>query len=268
MREFLRNIYSKKKRLILISSILSLFLTTILLLFIFIPQDRIGGLHGLFYKESIEEDHSIESMLKEKIINGYKLYKNGMLEKGVIDTEDGIFYVTSQYFYKIKGDSLIEFELKKDEWNKIDSYEITSIGEREGWKYLRGKFKNQYNYNTNTIDIKEVKKYTPPKLSEETLEGMWEEEYSLSYIGYSSDSISKIGLLFKDGKVYMYQLGAYSSEEEVIENRKNQRVIIYESYKIEGDTVVVNNMEMDIENKCTMIGSHLYCGDMKLVRKE
>ena len=67
--------------------------------------------------------------------------------------------------------------------------------------------------------------------------------------------------------LFRSQLGAYSLENEVIENRKNLRIIIYESYMIEGDTVTVYNKEMEIENTCTMIGSHLYCGEMKLIRK-
>ena len=229
-------------------------------------KEHLGRINKVFVFQRKQKIQELNKMIKSKSNNIYRLRWNGLLEEGILDEQNNTVYITEQYFYQIKDKKLIAFILENNLWTKVKEFPVSDIGERENYKYTKNRFKFNYDYLEEKINLTEVIINRPDKLSDKLLEGRWEEEYNLQYIAYSNREISNAGYLFKDGSVYKYQIRAYENEDEIINGNKEPKSIKYDSYRIEENTVYIegNNEEGKQDFECQFIGSHLYCYGKRL----
>ena len=229
-------------------------------------KEHLGRINKVFVFQRKQEIQELNKMIKSKSNNIYRLRWNGLLEEGILDEQNNTIYITEQYFYQIKDKKLIAFILENNLWTKVKEFPVSDIGERENYKYTKNRFKFNYDYLEEKINLTEVIINRPDKLSDKLLEGRWEEEYNLQYIAYSNREISNAGYLFKDGSVYKYQIRANENEDDIINGNKEPKTIKYDSYHIEENIVYIegNNKEGNQDFECQFIGSHLYCYGKRL----
>lgn len=100
------------------------------------------------------------------------------------------------------------------------------------------------------------------------LTGIYEEEgEGTSVSGASTMTSVRTGFLLKDGKMYTFQVGIYSTEAEIIADDAGMRDGAYATYSVNNDTLTIMNERGVKQSTCTINNANtITCGNTKYIK--